>query len=67
MHQIRILAAAALLSLVAPGAFAQSAKDIAGSWTLVSSTIQQGGNRIQPFGADPKGSLIFEATAVTSR
>ena len=28
---------------------------------LVSSTVQQGANTLQPFGADPKGSLIFGA------
>ena len=27
----------------------------------MSSTVQQGANTIQPFGADPKGSLIFGA------
>ena len=61
MRRFRLLAAATLLFLAAPGAFAESAKDLIGAWTLVSSTIQQGANAIQPFGADPKGSLIFEA------
>ena len=56
MHQFRILAAAAALLLADALAFAQSAKDLVGSWTLVSSVVQQGGNTIQPFGTDPKGA-----------
>ena len=60
MHRLRLLVAAALMVL-APPAFAQTPKDLVGSWTLVSSTIRQGGNTIQPFGADPRGALIFDA------
>ena len=61
MRRFRLLAAATLLFLAAPAASADSAKELIGAWTLVSSTIQQGANTIQPFGADPKGSLIFDA------
>jgi hypothetical protein len=57
--KLRILAAIAL-PLVATPVFAQT-KDLVGSWSLVSSTVQQGANTLQPFGADPKGSLIFGA------
>ena len=57
--KFRILAAIALL-LAATPVFAQT-KDLVGSWSLVSSTVQQGSNTCQPFGADPKGSLIFGA------
>lgn len=60
MNRLRLLVAAALVFLAAP-ALAQSGKDLVGSWTLVSSTIRQGGNTIQPFGTDPKGALIFGA------
>jgi hypothetical protein len=59
MRGSRILAAGGLL-LVAPAAVAQP-KDLVGSWTLVSSVVEQGGNRIEPFGPNPKGALIFDA------
>ena len=55
--KFRILASLGLLFLATP-AFAQ-AKDLVGSWTLVSSTVRQGANTLQPFGADPRGALIF--------
>ena len=55
-----ILASLGLLFLPTP-AFAQASKDLVGSWTLVSSTVQQGANTLQPFGTDPKGALIFGA------
>jgi len=58
--KFRILASLGLLFLATP-AFAQAAKDLVGSWTLVSSTVQQGANTLQPFGTDPKGALIFGA------
>ena len=58
MRASRILAAMGLL-LVAPAALAQP-KDLVGSWTLVSSVVEQGGNRIEPFGPNPKGALIFD-------
>jgi hypothetical protein len=60
MRQFRILTAIAFL-LPATPALAQPAKDLIGAWTLVSSTVQQGANTIQPFGADPRGSLFFAA------
>jgi len=60
MDRLRLLVAAALVFLATP-ASAQPGKDLIGSWTLVSSTIRQGGNTIQPFGGDPKGALIFDA------
>jgi hypothetical protein len=60
MHRFRTVAAIALLSLAASPAFAQS-KDLIGSWTLVSSVIEQGGSKIEPFGPNPKGALIFDA------
>jgi hypothetical protein len=61
MRGFRAFAAATLLFLIAPGAAAQSTKDLAGSWTLVSSVIETGGNKIEPFGPNPKGALIFDA------
>jgi Lipocalin-like domain len=60
MRLFRIAAAVASLVLAAPSAFAQS-NSLTGSWTLVSSVVEQGGNRIEPFGPNPKGALIFDA------
>jgi hypothetical protein len=40
------------LALMAGNAVAQSAKDLVGSWTIVS---------VEGYGPNPKGSLIFEA------
>jgi len=54
----RLFAAALLFLASAHGARAQS---VVGSWTLVSSVIEQGGNRVEPFGPHPRGALIFDA------
>jgi hypothetical protein len=51
-----------LLSLALPSgdAAAQSAKSLAGSWTLVSAdNIEASGKRTPTFGPNPRGSLIF--------
>ena len=40
---------------------AQAAKDLAGTWTLVSIVNEQGGNRTDPFGPNPKGILAVDA------
>ena len=57
--RIRLLAAALLFLAAATPTFAQS--NLVGSWTLVSSVVEQGGSRIEPFGPNPKGALIFDA------
>jgi hypothetical protein len=50
---LAISAATALgLAMLAGNAVAQSAKDLVGSWTIVS---------VEGYGPNPKGSLIFEA------
>jgi hypothetical protein len=59
MRGSRILAIIGLL-LVTRVAVAQP-NDLVGSWILVSSVVEQGGNRIEPFGPNPKGALIFDA------
>jgi hypothetical protein len=38
----------------------QSASDLAGTWSVVSSVSEQGGNKVQPYGPNPKGILIFD-------
>ena len=58
---VRFLAfVAAALALASSSAFAQPTA-LVGSWTLVSSVIEVGGNKVEPFGPNPKGALIFDA------
>jgi hypothetical protein len=59
MRQFHIFAVAASLLAVSP-AHAQSA-NLVGAWTLVSSVVEQGGQKFEPFGPNPRGALIFEA------
>ena len=47
--------------LSAGAVFAQTAKDLAGTWTLVSNVTEQGGNKTDTFGPNPKGILIVDA------
>ena len=47
--------------LAAGDAFAQTAKDFVGTWTLVSAVTEQGGNKTDTFGPNPKGILIVDA------
>jgi len=58
MIAIRAVLAAAML--VPASAFAQPT-GLVGSWTLVSSVIELGGQEIEPFGPSPKGALTFDA------
>ena len=61
MERFRAIAAAALLFVAAATpAFARPG-NLVGYWTLVSSVVEQGGNRIEPFGPNPRGALIFDA------
>ena len=41
--------------------FAQTAKDLVGTWTLVSAVIEQGGNKTDTYGPNPKGILTVDA------
>jgi hypothetical protein len=38
---------------------AQTAKDLVGTWTLVSSVISKDGTKIDTFGPNPSGTVIF--------
>jgi hypothetical protein len=49
------------VALVAGGASAQTANDFVGTWTLVSSVTEQGGNKTDTFGPNPKGMLMVDA------
>ena len=39
---------------------AQTSKDLAGTWTIVSAVTEQGGNKTDTFGPNPKGILIVD-------
>ncbi len=45
---------------IAGNAFGQSAKDLAGPYTIVSVTIVQGDKKIEPFGPSPKGVMMLD-------
>jgi hypothetical protein len=61
MRQFRTLAALATLLGAVPSAHAQPA-NLVGAWTLVSSVVELSGQKIEPFGPNPRGALIFEAS-----
>ena len=42
-------------------AAAQTAKELAGTWTLVSSTLEQDGKKTDFFGPNPQGLLMYDA------
>lgn len=60
---LQTLTAAALvvlaLSLGTPKSFAQTASELAGSWSLVSLTASKSGNEVEVLGPHPHGQLIF--------
>jgi hypothetical protein len=47
--------------LSAGAVFAQTAKDLVGTWTLVSNVTEQGGNKTDTYGPHPKGILTVDA------
>ena len=47
--------------LAASDSFAQTAKDLVGTWTLVSVVTEQGGNKTDTYGPNPKGTLMVDA------
>ena len=63
MNRIGTLAIAALVigTTWAAEAIAQTGKDFIGTWTLISSTTEQGGVKSDTFGPNPKGHLVFDA------
>src|SRR6476661_8511960 len=56
-----MIPAAALIAFVvaAPRAEMQTAKNIVGTWTLVAADIRRVGYRVQVFGPNPIGRLMF--------
>lgn len=55
-----ILVAFAGVHAASSSASAQSAKDLIGTWTLVSVTLDEGGTKSFPFGTSPKGIAYFD-------
>jgi hypothetical protein len=62
MHIGRIeLAMLAALALSTSAAMAQTARDLAGTWQLVSSVTEKDGTKTDQFGAGAKGMLTLDA------
>jgi hypothetical protein len=60
LDKITTVAAVVVISAMHPAiADAQAAKELAGTWSLVSETYEQNGKTIQPYGPSPKGIQIF--------
>jgi hypothetical protein len=47
------------MCLTEPGALAQPAANVVGSWTLVSLTVSRSGTEMELLGPHPEGQLIF--------
>jgi hypothetical protein len=66
MKRFRTLTTTAMsllaLAFAAPAsdAYGQAVKELVGSWTLISVKVDQGGQMVEPFGASPKGALMFD-------
>ena len=63
MNRIVTLAMATLISGIAwaGAATAETAEDFVGTWTLVSSTTEQGGTISDTHGPNAKGIVVFDA------
>jgi hypothetical protein len=63
MNRIVTLTITALIIGIASpvAAVAQTAKDFVGTWTLVSAITDRDGNKIDTFGPNAKGVLMFDA------
>ena len=59
-QKIVTLCLIAMFALCATEALAQAAKELVGTWMLVSVTIDRGGTKSEPFGPNPKGLLVFD-------
>ena len=58
-----LLLAALTIGIAGPSAArAQSARDLVGTWELVSAITEKDGKKSETFGANARGILIFDAT-----
>jgi hypothetical protein len=39
-----------------------AAQNVVGTWTLVSETVERGGKTVEPFGANPLGTMMLDAS-----
>jgi hypothetical protein len=66
----RVMVTSALLLVdltwSANDAWSQAAKDIVGTWSLVSVTVDRDGNKTEPFGPNPLGLLVFDRSGHVS-
>jgi len=56
---VSVAASAVVFCLAVPRAEAQTAQDIVGTWALVSSVVKPGDIKIETFGPNPSGRLMF--------
>ena len=63
-----LTASALILGVFLPReeAVAQTAKELVGTWTLVSNTLERDGKKTDFFGANPQGRLIYDANGHVS-
>jgi hypothetical protein len=50
----------AIIMVLVSNAYAQDATNLAGTWSVVSVVAEQDGNKVQPYGPNPKGILMFD-------
>ena len=58
---VRAAAAMSLMCFIAMPASAQVDKNLVGAWTIVSITVEQGDKKSEPYGANVKGTQVFDA------
>jgi lipocalin-like protein len=58
----RAAAAILLLALAIPGTAVAQDKNLVGVWTVVSVTYGEGAEKTEPYGANVKGTQIFDAS-----
>ena len=59
---VRSVAFAVIGVCLAEASNAQSLKEqIVGTWTAVSQYVDQGGKKLEPFGSNPKGMVVYDA------
>lgn len=60
-HAIAVMTASLIGTATLDRAAAQSAKDLEGTWRLVSSVVERDGNRADQFGPNPRGMMTLDA------
>lgn len=56
-----VIASTAILGMLSGAAHAQTAKDLVGTWRLVSNVVTTVGRKTNQFGPNPHGILCFES------